>query len=141
VPPENEVVTLPPVPKDASRCPEASYCARASWNADPMKARPTATRRPLGRRRRAEATSSCPPKSVVTLPPEPNEASSAPDAEYRTRAKSDPVPGDATWAEPATTIFPSGWSATDVALSAAPRTAVVTFPPVPNEGSRIPEAS
>jgi hypothetical protein len=42
---------------------------------------------------------------------------------------------------PATTIFPSGWSATPEAKSPRPPKSVVARPPVPNVASRSPGAA
>jgi hypothetical protein len=41
-------------------------------------------------------------------------------------------------AAPATTILPSGWTATDSAWSLAPAKSVVTRPPVPKLASSVP---
>src|SRR4051812_33221576 len=73
---------------------------------------------------------------VVTLPPTPNDVSRLPLGLYRITLNPLCPFG---LPEPAATIFPSGWMATASALPTRfGEYAVVTLPPVPNVGSRVP---
>src|SRR5215471_12516875 len=140
LPPAKSVVTLPLAPKLVSSVPLPVNLARAKSYTPPTRVCPTAIIFPSDCRATAEGsdgTSSAPAKSVVTLPLAPKVVSSVPLVLYRARAKSKPLFVKRP-AAPATTILPSGWTATDPAWSLGPPKSVVTRPAVPKLESSVP---
>ena len=110
---------------------EGDVLARGAGDDDPAV---RAGSRARGRRRLRV------PRSVVTMPSVPKlvvERAVGVVADEREVA----VDAVAASANPATTILPSGWTATALAWSPPPRMSVLTIPPLPKPGSGVPSGA